>query len=233
MAGKSWDSDCSRAAARGQARHGRVTRDDVEFLRHLGGVSVRPTSMTSKCLRARCRSALRSKGSRRTTATTRRARAQAQITILGFAVDDVDGECARIKALGAAWFLPPTTQPCGKRSMIFKDREGRKRARGEGGSASSSKWRGLRSPWAPTVPASRRLAACSTQLSPRLRVAPASGGAKRLGTPRNEGGQQCLQQAPGRSAADRSTERSQLTEAVGLEGLIDRPVATYSGGERR
>jgi uncharacterized glyoxalase superfamily protein PhnB len=45
-------------------------------------------------------------------------------TILDFAVDDVDVEFVRIDALGVDWVLPPTTQPWGRRSMIFRDPEG-------------------------------------------------------------------------------------------------------------
>jgi uncharacterized glyoxalase superfamily protein PhnB len=42
-------------------------------------------------------------------------------TILDFLVDDVDAEYERIKALGVEWVMPPTTQPWGNRSMIFRD----------------------------------------------------------------------------------------------------------------
>jgi len=44
--------------------------------------------------------------------------------ILDFLTDDVDAEYERIKALGVDWVLPPTTQPWGTRSMIFRDPEG-------------------------------------------------------------------------------------------------------------
>jgi predicted enzyme related to lactoylglutathione lyase len=44
--------------------------------------------------------------------------------ILDFLVDDVDAEYQRIKALGVEWVLPPTTQPWGNRSMVFRDPEG-------------------------------------------------------------------------------------------------------------
>jgi catechol 2,3-dioxygenase-like lactoylglutathione lyase family enzyme len=44
--------------------------------------------------------------------------------ILDFVVDDVDAEYERIVALGVEWVLPPTTQPWGKRSMLFRDPEG-------------------------------------------------------------------------------------------------------------
>ena len=44
--------------------------------------------------------------------------------ILDFAVDDVDAEYARINAMRVDWVLPPTTQPWGKRSMLFRDPEG-------------------------------------------------------------------------------------------------------------
>ena len=45
-------------------------------------------------------------------------------TILDFAVDDVDGEYERIKRIGVQWVMPPTSQPWGKRSMMFRDPEG-------------------------------------------------------------------------------------------------------------
>jgi predicted enzyme related to lactoylglutathione lyase len=41
--------------------------------------------------------------------------------ILDFAVDDVDAEYPRVDALGVDWVMPPTTQPWGNRSMIFRD----------------------------------------------------------------------------------------------------------------
>jgi predicted enzyme related to lactoylglutathione lyase len=44
--------------------------------------------------------------------------------ILDFVVDDVDAEYARIAALGVDWVMPPTTQPWGNRSMIFRDPAG-------------------------------------------------------------------------------------------------------------
>ena len=44
--------------------------------------------------------------------------------ILDFLVDDADGEYPRIAALGVDWVLPPTTQPWGSRSMIFRDPAG-------------------------------------------------------------------------------------------------------------
>ena len=44
--------------------------------------------------------------------------------ILDFQADDVDAEYQRIASLGADWVMPPTTQPWGNRSMIFKDPEG-------------------------------------------------------------------------------------------------------------
>jgi uncharacterized glyoxalase superfamily protein PhnB len=34
---------------------------------------------------------------------------------------DVDAQYERIAALGVAWVMPPTTQPWGNRSMIFRD----------------------------------------------------------------------------------------------------------------
>jgi predicted enzyme related to lactoylglutathione lyase len=45
-------------------------------------------------------------------------------TILDFLVVDVDAEYERVKALGVEWVMPPTTQPWGNRSMIFRDPEG-------------------------------------------------------------------------------------------------------------
>jgi predicted enzyme related to lactoylglutathione lyase len=44
--------------------------------------------------------------------------------ILDFLVDDVDAEHGRIAALGVDWVLPPTTQPWGNRSMMFRDPAG-------------------------------------------------------------------------------------------------------------
>jgi catechol 2,3-dioxygenase-like lactoylglutathione lyase family enzyme len=44
--------------------------------------------------------------------------------ILDFLVSDVDAEHERIAALGVEWVLPPTTQPWGNRSMMFRDPAG-------------------------------------------------------------------------------------------------------------
>jgi predicted enzyme related to lactoylglutathione lyase len=44
--------------------------------------------------------------------------------ILDFLVGDVDDEYPRIAALGVEWVMPPTTQPWGNRSMIFRDPAG-------------------------------------------------------------------------------------------------------------
>jgi predicted enzyme related to lactoylglutathione lyase len=44
--------------------------------------------------------------------------------ILDFVVDDVDAEYERIEALGVDWLLAPTTQPWGRRAMLFRDPEG-------------------------------------------------------------------------------------------------------------
>lgn len=44
--------------------------------------------------------------------------------ILDFGVGDVDAEYPRIAALGVGWVLPPTTQPWGNRSMMFRDPAG-------------------------------------------------------------------------------------------------------------
>jgi len=41
--------------------------------------------------------------------------------ILDFLVEDVDAEYPRIAALGVDWVMPPTTQPWGNRSMVFRD----------------------------------------------------------------------------------------------------------------
>jgi len=50
--------------------------------------------------------------------------ARAGEIILDFEVDDVDAEYKRIDALGVEWVLPPTTQPWGRRAMLFRDPEG-------------------------------------------------------------------------------------------------------------
>ena len=44
--------------------------------------------------------------------------------ILDFLVDDVDAEYPRVAALGVGRVLPPTTQPWGNRTMIFRDPAG-------------------------------------------------------------------------------------------------------------
>ncbi len=44
--------------------------------------------------------------------------------VLDFLVGDADAEYPRIVALGVEWVLPPTTQPWGNRSMIFRDPAG-------------------------------------------------------------------------------------------------------------
>jgi predicted enzyme related to lactoylglutathione lyase len=44
--------------------------------------------------------------------------------ILDFMVDDADAEHERIDRLRVEWVLPPTTQPWGARSMLFRDPEG-------------------------------------------------------------------------------------------------------------
>jgi predicted enzyme related to lactoylglutathione lyase len=43
--------------------------------------------------------------------------------ILDFAADDIDGEYARVDALGVQWVMPPTLQPWGRRAMTFRDPE--------------------------------------------------------------------------------------------------------------
>ena len=50
-------------------------------------------------------------------------RHQARV-ILDFQARDVDAEHPRIASLGVDWVTPPTTQPWGNRSMIFKDPAG-------------------------------------------------------------------------------------------------------------
>ena len=45
-------------------------------------------------------------------------------TILDLTADDVDVEYPRIDALGVSWVMPPTTQPWGRRSMLFRDPDG-------------------------------------------------------------------------------------------------------------
>jgi len=44
--------------------------------------------------------------------------------ILDFIADDVDVEHRRIDALGVSWVMPPTTQPWGRRSMLFRNPQG-------------------------------------------------------------------------------------------------------------
>jgi uncharacterized glyoxalase superfamily protein PhnB len=44
--------------------------------------------------------------------------------ILDFQADDADAQYPRIAATGVDWVMPPTTQPWGSRSMIFRDPEG-------------------------------------------------------------------------------------------------------------
>lgn len=44
--------------------------------------------------------------------------------ILDFHTDDIDGQYARVSSLGVDWVMPPTDQPWGKRSMMFRDPEG-------------------------------------------------------------------------------------------------------------
>ncbi len=44
--------------------------------------------------------------------------------ILDFQAGDVDAEYQRIAGLGVDWVTPPTTQPWGNRTMIFRDPEG-------------------------------------------------------------------------------------------------------------
>ena len=44
--------------------------------------------------------------------------------VLDFEVSDVDAEYERVASLGVEWVMPPTTQPWGNRSMIFRDPDG-------------------------------------------------------------------------------------------------------------
>ncbi|HEV3280379.1 MAG TPA: VOC family protein [Acidimicrobiales bacterium] len=44
--------------------------------------------------------------------------------VLDIVVDDVDGHFGRVDDLGVEWVLPPTTQPWGARSMVFRDPDG-------------------------------------------------------------------------------------------------------------
>ena len=57
-------------------------------------------------------------------ASGRRASGRRDEVILDFTVDDVDAEYPRIAAVGVDWVMPPTTQPWGNRSMIFRDPAG-------------------------------------------------------------------------------------------------------------
>jgi catechol 2,3-dioxygenase-like lactoylglutathione lyase family enzyme len=43
---------------------------------------------------------------------------------IGFAVDNVDAEYARLKALGVEFVKPPQTHPWGARSLWFRDPDG-------------------------------------------------------------------------------------------------------------
>jgi predicted enzyme related to lactoylglutathione lyase len=44
--------------------------------------------------------------------------------VLDFRATDVDAEHRRIAALGVGWVMPPTDQPWGTRSMVFRDPRG-------------------------------------------------------------------------------------------------------------
>lgn len=44
--------------------------------------------------------------------------------VLDFHVDDVDRHYERVNRLGVEWIMAPTTQPWGRRSMMFRDPEG-------------------------------------------------------------------------------------------------------------
>jgi uncharacterized glyoxalase superfamily protein PhnB len=58
------------------------------------------------------------------TACTSSLGARSGEMILDFIVEDVDAEYERIDALGVEWVLPPTTQPWGRRAMLFRDPDG-------------------------------------------------------------------------------------------------------------
>lgn len=49
------------------------------------------------------------------------ARAREGEIILDFMADDIDSEYVRIDGLGVTWVMLPTTQPWGRRSMLFRD----------------------------------------------------------------------------------------------------------------
>lgn len=55
---------------------------------------------------------------------TSRTSAPPDRVILDFEVDDIDAHVDRVDRLGVHWVLPPTTQPWGNRTMIFRDPEG-------------------------------------------------------------------------------------------------------------
>jgi predicted enzyme related to lactoylglutathione lyase len=44
--------------------------------------------------------------------------------ILDFQVDNIDRHYERVDRLCVTWIMPPTTQPWGRRSMMFRDPEG-------------------------------------------------------------------------------------------------------------
>ncbi len=44
--------------------------------------------------------------------------------VMDIAVDQIDREFERIRELGVEWVQPPTNQPWGARSMVFRDPEG-------------------------------------------------------------------------------------------------------------
>jgi predicted enzyme related to lactoylglutathione lyase len=44
--------------------------------------------------------------------------------ILDLQAEDTDAQYPRIAALGVEWVMPPSTEPWGSRSMIFRDPEG-------------------------------------------------------------------------------------------------------------
>ena len=44
--------------------------------------------------------------------------------VLDFEVDDVDAHVERVNRLGVDWIMAPTTQPWGRRSMMFRDPDG-------------------------------------------------------------------------------------------------------------
>ena len=102
----------------------RIVTDDVEglagFYARLLGV---PVALNEYYVEIEAGPASVGFSRRRYTEYTEPDRGEGEI-ILDFVVDDVDAEYPRVAALGVDWVLPPTTQPWGNRSMIFRDPAG-------------------------------------------------------------------------------------------------------------